>query len=327
MGGLGIRGVTLLAPSAFLASAAGSQLLQGRILAQPHWPLDNEIERIQASWSSLTSTNRPQGESTHKQKKWDEIITLGQFNNLLEKQTDIVEQARLKAVSAPHSGDWLTTLPISACGLRMDNEAIRVAVGLRLGALICEPHKCICEAAVDAKGLHSLSCKKSRGRMSRHQYLNDVIWRAVVRAGVPAIKEPAGLLRTDGKRPDGLTQIPWEEGRCVTWDVTVTDTLAASNLSMTSSTAGAAAENAAAKKVAKYAELSFAYTFVPIAFETFGPVNSSGEDFVNEIGKRIRAITGDVREVQFLWQRLSIAVQRYNAVCLNGTFMALQEAW
>jgi hypothetical protein len=178
---------------------------------------------------------------------------------------------------------------------------------------------------VDARGLHSLSCKKSAGRMSRHQYLNDIIWRAVVRAGVPATKEPVGLLRTDGKRPDGLTQIPWNEGRCVTWDVTVTDTLAASNLHVSSCSAGAAAENAATKKVAKYAELSHSYTFISIAFETLGPVNRSASDFVNGIGTRIRALTGDMREVKFLCQRLSIAVQRYNVVCLNGTFMTLQD--
>ena len=32
-----------------------------------------------------------------------------------------------------HSGDWLHTLPISACGLHLEDNAIRVAVGLRLG--------------------------------------------------------------------------------------------------------------------------------------------------------------------------------------------------
>ena len=116
-----------------------------------------------------------------------------------------------------------------------------------------------------------------------------------MRAGVPATKEPVGLLRTDGKRPDGLTQISWEEGKCVTWDVTVTDTLAASNLNLSASSAGAAAENAASKKVAKYADLSFTYSFIPIAFETLGPVNSSGEAFVNEIGTRIRANSGCAR--------------------------------
>ena len=36
-----------------------------------------------------------------------------------------------------------------------------------------------------------------------------MVTRAVVSAGVPATKEPVGLLRRDGKRPDGMTQIPW----------------------------------------------------------------------------------------------------------------------
>ena len=45
---------------------------------------------------------------------------------------------------------------------------------------------------------------------------DNLIWRALTRAGVPAIKEPNGLARADGKRPDGLTLVPWREGRTVT---------------------------------------------------------------------------------------------------------------
>jgi len=51
------------------------------------------------------------------------------------------------------------------------------------------------------------------------------------------IKEPSGLLRTDGKRLDGVTLLPWKNGRCATWDVTVTDTMAESYLHNTSHTA------------------------------------------------------------------------------------------
>jgi len=30
--------------------------------------------------------------------------------------------------------------------------------------------------------------------------MNDIIWRAVKRAQIPAVKEPAGVLERDGKR-------------------------------------------------------------------------------------------------------------------------------
>ena len=108
----------------------------------------------------------------------------------------------------------------------MDDETVRVAVGLRLGAKLCEPHQGPCGTRVESQGTHSVSYRQSAGRTKRHHTINDLIYRALNRAGIPAIKEPAGLIRSDGKRPDGLTLIPWSGGRCVTWDVTVTDTLA-----------------------------------------------------------------------------------------------------
>jgi hypothetical protein len=55
-------------------------------------------------------------------------------------QSEPYHHARLLAAAAIHSGDWLHALPISACGLRLNDEAVRVAVGLRLGTDICQPH-------------------------------------------------------------------------------------------------------------------------------------------------------------------------------------------
>ena len=216
-------------------------------------------------------------------------------------------------------------MPISSCDLRLDNEAVRISVGLRLRCRLVEPHTCVCGKQVDARGLHGLSCHKSAGRTTRHNFINDVIYRALNKAGVPSIKEPSGVLRSDGKRPDGLTQIPFEAGRCVAWDVTVTDTFAASNLNFSSAAAGGASEIAASKKIEKYSELPDCYAFVPVAFETLGPICNDGTDFINKIGKRLRAISGDKRESSFLWQRLSIAVQRFNAVCILGTFKEAQD--
>ena len=158
--------------------------------------------------------------------------------------------------------------------------------------------------------------------MIRHFHLNDVIYRALASADIPASKEPSGLLRSDGKRPDGLTLIPWQAGRSLTWDVTVSHTAASSYLSNVAATAGGVAEMAAERKREKYVELEKSYIFQPISFETFGPINSSGHSFISEIGRRISAISGDVRETAFLYQRLSVTVQRFNAIAFRGCFIA-----
>ena len=150
---------------------------------------------------------------------------------LLTNCTSQIDKARILASKAAHTGDWLNAPPITSIGLRMSNETIRVAVGLRLGAKLCEPHQFNCGALVDARSLHGLSSRRIAGRHARHSLLNDTIWRALNKAGVQSTKEPTGLLRSDGKRPDGVTVIPWAKGRCLTWDVTVLDTFAISHIS------------------------------------------------------------------------------------------------
>ena len=169
--------------------------------------------------------------SAYKQQNWDKPVVEVEHDRLLAIPGN---RSRLLAVSAEHSSDWLHALPISSCGLRLSDEAIRVAVGLRLGTTLCATHQCPCGSQVDALGTHGLSCKKSGARIQRHNALNDVVHRGLVRAGVPSNKEPAGLLRSDGKRPDGVTQIPWISGKCMAWDVTVVDTLAPSYAAISS---------------------------------------------------------------------------------------------
>jgi len=60
------------------------------------------------------------------------------------------------------------------------------------------------------------------------------------------------MARQDGRRPDGLTLIPWQRGKPLTWDVTVAQTLVDSYVSATARSSGAAAEQAAGRKTAKY---------------------------------------------------------------------------
>jgi hypothetical protein len=137
---------------------------------------------------------------------------------------------------------------------------------------------------------------------------------------VPATMEPNGLFRADGKRPDGLTLVSWREGRSVTLDVTVADTVAESYLSISSITAGAAAQAAVERKNVNHAELGGHHIFIPIAIETLGLFCVAGQSFIREIGRDTAAISSDLHEAAFLFQRLSLAVQRFNAICIAGTF-------
>ena len=168
-------------------------------------------------------------------------------------------------------------------------------------------------------GTHGLSCQRSAGRHQRHSQVNDIICRALVRAGVSAHREPTGTITGSGMRPDGASLIPWIRGKCLAWDATIPDTLAASHLSSTSSQVGAAAAHASASKLQKYGPLLNTYYFVPVAIETLGVWNVEGLELMREIDRRTSVITGDPRETHFLLQRLAVAVQRGNATSVTGT--------
>ena len=175
-----------------------------------------------------------------------------------------------------------------------------MAVGLRLGLDICEPHSCRCGLVVDARGLHSLVCKQASERSSRHHMLNDFVARALAAAGVPAVKEPAGLVRQDGKRPDGLTLIPYANGRSLTWDVAVCLT-ADSYIDLAIQGPGSVAEMAASRKEAKYACCVADSSHFPADRSgNTGPINESARAFLDDLGRRISVLSGDYREHLFL---------------------------
>ena len=178
----------------------------------------------------------------HKQSFWDRPGIQRDQTTVESSLVTCEHQASFRAAAAPHSGDWLHALPITSRGLRLDDESVRVAVGLRLGCNVCVPYACVCGTQVDAGGTHAFVCKRAPGQIARH--LNDVVARAFVSDGVPVTKEPIGLAKQDGKRPDGLTLILWQCGKPFTWDVTVAHMLADSYVSATARSGGAAAEQA-----------------------------------------------------------------------------------
>ena len=193
--------------------------------------------------------------------------------------------------------------------------------GLRLGAALCQTYQCPCGALVEVNGLHGLSCKLGSEKHSRHASINDIIYHACCRADIPVVKEPTGLTRTDGKRPDGSTLVPWSAGKCVLWDVTIADIMAPSYAAISSVSAGLVAEQSSARKLAKYSELAISHIFVPIAMESFGPICAEAHTFLSEFGRRISVVTGDKRETTFLFQRLSRDIQYFNCILFKSFFI------
>ena len=129
----------------------------------------------------------------------------------------------------------------------------KIAVGLWLGTSVCGPHQCQhCSAMVDEFGRHALSCRRSEGRHQRHAALNDIMKRALASAHVPSRLEPTGLVRSDGKRPDGVTLAPWKSGRLLVWDATCPDTFAPSYRAHATQESGRVAAAAEERKEEKY---------------------------------------------------------------------------
>jgi hypothetical protein len=228
------------------------------------------------------------------------------------------EKACFLAANVKESGAWLNVIPSRNLGTLLDNESFRIAVSLRLGLTICHPHTCKCGKDIDEFARHGLACKKSAGRRSRHDSVNDLIKRALISANIPSIMEPLGCARNDGKRPDGLTLIPWSKGRCMVWDFTCTDTYAGSYINETSITPGSAAIKAEERKSKKYENLINDFIFIPVAIETSGIWGPQALKLIHEIGKKIRIATGEARSTSYLIQRISIAIQRGNAASILG---------
>jgi hypothetical protein len=312
LGGIGFRSVESLAFPAYLSSSASTSDLVSSLLAE--YPTTPDPKRAQAlaSWSAATGlTEEP---ISKEQRMWDLPILNTQSTVLVESIVTPESKARILAAQRKESGAWLTALPSANLGNLLDKASLRIAFCLRLGIPMCHPHTCVCGSPVDKFGNHGLSCRMLAGTIPRHTELNAILKRALASAHVNSILEPAGMSRDDGKAPDGMTLVPWSRGKCLVWDATCADTTCKSYVQATSRAAGAAAERREILKRSKYRFLENNYIFCPFAVETLGTFGVEALNLVKDLGKRIREVTGEPRSRLFLTQRISIAIQRGNAI-------------
>ena len=135
---------------------------------------------------------------------------------------------------------------------------------------------------------------------------NNIIHRSLTRAGIPAIKEPQGLSRSE--RPDSLKLTPWRKSRCLLWDITVADATTISYLPTTAITAGSAAELAATGKLVKYEDCHKDTHLCLYRHRVAWDICKSALDFLHELGLRTTAVTLDPIKTSCLFQHLSLAM-------------------
>ena len=114
-------------------------------------------------------------------------------------------------------------------------------------------------------GQYGLSSKYSAGRFLSHSAMNDLVKRALQKAGVPSVLKPPGLDRGDASRTDGIKVFPFSGSRSLVWDCTCVNTFAGVHLSKSAMEAGIAADSTEERKRREYAALAEAHQFEPIA--------------------------------------------------------------
>ena len=121
----------------------------------------------------------------------------------------------------------------------------------------------------------------------KHQRGNDIRRIALRKAGGPSKLELAGLLIDDGKRPDGVTYIPWTGGSVLEWDFTCVSRQAQRNINDGFHDGPSVANLTEEKKRSLYSGLPRSCQFVPISVENVRGISESSYRTLSVIGRRI----------------------------------------
>jgi len=164
----------------------------------------------------------------------------------------------------------------------------------------------------------------SRLRVLAHSWQNDWTWyherpylQSLVFGRSPSAEEPAGFLRSDDARPDGLMLIRWKNGIPVTCDVTVTHPLADFYLNKVSLTAGDCKQ-----EVRRICCHIYQLLIPANRFRNSRCTQLHGDRLFIRVRLQARTNIGQAQRAFFFFKLLSICLQRFNAIAFNGTLFS-----
>ena len=229
------------------------------------------------------------------------------------------QKAVLECLRAPHAQDFLSVAPIDGLGQHMSAVEYRTILKYRLMIpLFTEGAPCpIChKMCLDSFGEHAVHCKDMPGFKYRHDFVRDVLFDILKRAGISAKKEAPVNFLTDPKdgrsslRPADILIFSWVQGKHACVDLTGVSPLV--GLRDQGFIVGDAARKAEAGKVVKHdrACTENQHVFVPLAFDTFGGFAPEAVRFLQRV-KRVVAGTCMLPTAgNLVISRLSFAIQK-----------------
>ena len=163
-------------------------------------------------------------------------------------------------------------------------------------------------------GQHSFVCRKNNGRIWRHSALNVVIQAELKKCNIPSLLEPSHLMPNCTLRPDGATMVPWERGKCLVWDFSCSHPTAASYIDLSSKKMNAVCNKNEEKKMEKYHCFTKNFVVQPICFDSYGGMGDATICFIKKIQQLQKQKENNmISHQQYIWQRLSVALQKANA--------------
>ena len=149
---LGVRSVNSLALPCYIASVNAALSLIDSISPGllPSCGVPASLQsavQLFAATPGINALSDPP--DANKQRVWDTLAATATRDRLVDTANQL-HRARLLAASQPHTAAWLQAVPVPNLGLQLDEESVRVAVALRLGAPVCSGHTCrLCGRKVD----------------------------------------------------------------------------------------------------------------------------------------------------------------------------------
>ncbi len=163
--------------------------------------------------------------------------------NIEESCLSLRDQARMKAVTNPHSGAWLRAIPNRSFGLAMSTQKFVVALRLRLGIAVFPRHstsyRCTCNHVIHEHGDHALGCGPLR--IKRQDAVCDVIYHRLLKENADTRREE-GCSTLSFDRPGDVYKPDFSQGKPAYFDVSVKNSFGPSHIINAASKAGVAAE-------------------------------------------------------------------------------------